>query len=141
MSDFLTHTVLNSPYEAPTRHWKLDETGQPTNVTEDSRREAAYIIPLTRVKRAGNRNYEQQFLLLLKVENEQDCEKYYTWINRIRDAVTVWCSLPESQRGATPEAALLLSHRRTHDFLNQYPFFCQIEAMEVLKVYGRKAWE
>jgi type III restriction enzyme len=31
MSDpFFDHPILNSPYEYPSRHWELDEGGQPT---------------------------------------------------------------------------------------------------------------
>lgn len=27
---FFDHPILNSPYERPSRHWELDEFGQPT---------------------------------------------------------------------------------------------------------------
>ena len=30
---FFTHPILNSPYEAPRRHWELDKEGQPTQKT------------------------------------------------------------------------------------------------------------
>lgn len=35
---FFEHPILNSPYECPSKHWELDEQGQPTQrVIEDRR--------------------------------------------------------------------------------------------------------
>ncbi len=28
---FFEQPILNSPYEAPSRHWELDDNGQPTH--------------------------------------------------------------------------------------------------------------
>jgi type III restriction enzyme len=30
MPDFFADPILNSPYDAPTRHWELDGAGHPT---------------------------------------------------------------------------------------------------------------
>ena len=39
MSDqFFDRPILNSPYEYPSRHWELDESGQPTSHILDHRR-------------------------------------------------------------------------------------------------------
>ena len=39
MSDnFFDRPILNSPYEYPSRHWELDESGQPTSRILDRRR-------------------------------------------------------------------------------------------------------
>ena len=38
--------ILNSPYECPRRHWKLDEGGQPTHAIIESRRRAQFITPI-----------------------------------------------------------------------------------------------
>ena len=39
MSDqFFDRPILNSPYEYPSRHWELDESGQPTSHILDRRR-------------------------------------------------------------------------------------------------------
>ena len=32
---FFDHPILNSPYEYPGRHWKLDKEGQPTQRVEE----------------------------------------------------------------------------------------------------------
>ncbi|RDE07640.1 hypothetical protein DVH29_15610 [Pelagibacterium lacus] len=43
-----------------------------------------------------------------------------------------WRRLPESQWQVTPTTARLLRHWRTHEFANQKPFFCQVEAVETV---------
>jgi len=35
---FFDHPILNSPYEHPSRHWELNESGQPTQQVVESRR-------------------------------------------------------------------------------------------------------
>ena len=52
---FFEQPVLNSPYECPSRHWELDETGQPTQKIIDSRRQAEFITPIPKPrKRKGS---------------------------------------------------------------------------------------
>jgi len=43
---FFDHPILNSPYEAPTRHWELDAQGQPTQHIADLRCRAEFITPI-----------------------------------------------------------------------------------------------
>ena len=150
MSDFFESPILNSPYELPTRHWQLDEKGQPTNVIENGRRIASYVTPVARVKKTTKQDSleQQQFEFDDTIKDEDGSQEYetYSWINRVREAVTAWRQLPESQWGVTPETARLLRHWRTHHFQNQRPFFCQIEAVEVLiwltevAPRNKKAW-
>ena len=145
MAEFFDSPVLNSPYEIPSRHWKLDDTGQPTNVIEEGRRVSSYISPVARAKHSTGDDYVQTEFELDDVEDGQQYAEY-EWINRIRSAVSAWRNLPERQWGVTPETARLLHHWRTHDFLNQRPFFCQIEAVEVLiwlteVAPGNKQWK
>lgn len=40
---FFNRPILNSPYEYPTRHWELDDNGQPTNRVLDARRRVSFI--------------------------------------------------------------------------------------------------
>jgi hypothetical protein len=71
-------------------------------------------------------------------------------INGIRSAVESWRALPESQWNVTPATARLLRHWRTHEFANQRPFFCQVEAVETVlwltevaprtSAQGRRFW-
>lgn len=49
---FFEQPILNSPYDAPTRHWELDKDGQPTQRIIESRRRAEFVAPA--VREAGN---------------------------------------------------------------------------------------
>jgi type III restriction enzyme len=46
---FFERPILNSPYDAPTRHWELDDQGQPTQQITATRRHAAFISPIMKV--------------------------------------------------------------------------------------------
>ena len=43
---FFERPILNSPYGYPTKHWELDETGQPTQHVLETRRSAEFITPI-----------------------------------------------------------------------------------------------
>ena len=43
---FFKRPILNSPYEYPGRHWKLDDRGLPTSEIVESRRVAEFISPV-----------------------------------------------------------------------------------------------
>ena len=49
---FFDQPILNSPYDYPTRHWELDETGQPTQQIIEARRRAEFITPIPKPKKA-----------------------------------------------------------------------------------------
>lgn len=133
--NFFDNPVLNSPYEAPMRHWEL-EHGVPTNRILEKRRPSEYITPIARVKKNATQSSVSQGMLDLGsqagIDVGGDGQDYqYDRINEIREAVAAWRSLPESSWGVTPETARLLRHWRSHDFKFRRPFFCQIEAAEV----------
>ena len=44
--DFFDQPILNSPYSYPNQHWELDETGQPTQSVNESRRPSSLITPV-----------------------------------------------------------------------------------------------
>ena len=48
---FFDKPILNSPYECPQRHWELDESGQPTQKTIETRRRAEFITPIPKPKK------------------------------------------------------------------------------------------
>ena len=48
---FLDRPILNSPYDHPTQHWELDNSGQPTNQIMDRRRDVAFITPIPATKK------------------------------------------------------------------------------------------
>ena len=48
---FFEQPILNSPYANPTRHWELDEHGQPTQKILETRRRAEFITPIPKPKK------------------------------------------------------------------------------------------
>lgn len=48
---FFDHPILNSPYHVPTRHWELDEHGQPTQRIVESRRAASFVTPIPKPRK------------------------------------------------------------------------------------------
>ena len=48
---FFDAPILNSPYVYPSRHWELDDTGQPTRKIIDSRRTAAFVTPIPKPRK------------------------------------------------------------------------------------------
>ena len=130
---FFDRPILNSPYERPSRHWELDESGQPTQKIMDSRRRAEFITPVPKPKKRRKSSRNQTEIVFdegggLSTEQQQ----YHTAIiNEVRQHVDQWRNLPNSnQWQVTPETARLLQHWRSHPFSGIRPFFCQVEAIE-----------
>ena len=59
---FFDKPILNSPYAIPTKHWELDENGQPTHRIKDTRRLADFVtpIPLPKRRRKGEKRSEDE---------------------------------------------------------------------------------
>ncbi|KAB7646100.1 BPTD_3080 family restriction endonuclease [Polymorphobacter fuscus] len=130
---FFDAPILNSPYASPVRHWELDTNGQPTNIISPSRRSSSLVSPIPKAKKSRNAKGQQADFLAdrddLGFEQEYNPTEV---INGIRSAVASWRDLTESQWNVTPTTARLLRHWRTHEFTDQKPFFCQIEAVETV---------
>ena len=56
---FFEKPILNSPYDYPSQHWELDETGQPTQKVIDARRRAEFITPIPKTKKRKGLTHEQ----------------------------------------------------------------------------------
>ena len=52
-SEFFSKPILNSPYDAPARHWELDEDRKPTGVVLDSRRPSRLVTAVPKAKKQG----------------------------------------------------------------------------------------
>ena len=118
MSDFFESPILNSPYELPTRHWQLDEKGQPTNVIENGRRIASYVTPVARVKKTTKQDSleQQQFEFDDTIKDEDGSQEYetYSWINRVREAVpTLRSSATEAMMTSATDRGISCSSLRT----------------------------
>ncbi|MDO8431338.1 MAG: DEAD/DEAH box helicase family protein [Candidatus Binatus sp.] len=131
-NEFFEHPILNSPYEYPSRHWELDDAGQPTQNIIDRRRAAKFITPIPKPKK--RKAVGQSRLLFNEGKGLSTKEQEYETdsnINEVRQRVDAWRSLPNpNQWQVTPETARLLQHWRHHKFSDIRPFFCQVEAAE-----------
>jgi type III restriction enzyme len=129
---FFDHPILNSPYKCPTRHWELDDDGQPTQQIIERRRRAEFITPIPKPKKR-RRSAAQEEILFDEGAGISTAKQQYdptSIINEVRQNVDSWRSLAVSQWQVTPETARLLQHWRHHAFGSVRPFFCQVEAVE-----------
>jgi type III restriction enzyme len=130
---FFEHPILNSPYDAPQRHWELDPHGQPTRQIKEKRRPAEFITPIPKPKKRKGTPSPEGFVFdegkgLSTREQQYDPTSI---INEVRGHVGRWRVWPKaSEWQVTPETALLLRHWRHHQFESIRPFFCQVEAVE-----------
>lgn len=133
VNPFFDHPILNSPYESPKRHWELDDDGQPTQKTIETRRPAQFITPIPKPKKRKKAAAQEGFVFdegsgLSTKDQQYDPTSI---INEVRGYVASWRSLPNpNQWQVTPETARLLQHWRHHKFSGVRPFFCQVEAVE-----------
>ena len=147
---FFDRPILNSPYEYPSRHWELDETGQPTSRILDHRRRVSFITPIPKPKKRGQREMDfDEAAQALETDGQQ--YQLMEIINALRRQVDAWRAIPDPSRWrVTPETARLLQHWRSHQassrsernvprassrserhrFGDIRPFFCQVEAAE-----------
>ena len=130
---FFAQPILNSPYVFPPRHWKLDETGQPTGEIIEQRRTADFITPIPKPKKQVAAQKAMVFDEGKGLSTEaQQYEATAQAINDLRVRVDRWRALPPNQWGVTPETARLLQHWRHYEFSGVRPFFCQVEAAETI---------
>ena len=126
---FFDKPVLNSPYASPSRHWELDESGQPTQQIVGNRRRAEFVSPIPRAQRQGG----QRALVFDDGQGlSTESQRYeLAIINGVRGEVDRWRLIPNpGDWHVTAETARLLQHWRHHPFASIRPFFCQVEAVE-----------
>ncbi len=129
--DFFEQPILNSPYLYPTRHWELDEQGQPTQQIIERRRRAEYITPIPKPKKQKGSVKQQNLIFDNSLSDQKQQYDPSSIINELRGHVDQWRNLPNpNQWQVTPETARLLQHWRHHTFSGVRPFFCQVEAVE-----------
>ena len=130
---FFEHPIINAPYEYPSRHWELDESGQPTDRILEHRRRVSFITPIPKPKKRKRTQRELVFdEAASRLETESQQYALMEIINSVRRAIDDWRALPETQWRVTPETARLLQHWRQYKFSSFQPFFCQIEAVETV---------
>lgn len=136
MSDlFFEKPIINSPYKIPSKHWELDDNGQPTQKLIDGRRPAKFITPIPKAKKQTKSKFQESILFEDNLGLSDRKQQYDPTpiINEVRNFVNQWRNLPNpNQWQVTPETAKLLQHWRHHNFSHIRPFFCQVEAIETL---------
>ena len=130
-TQFFDQPILNAPYDYPSRHWELDETGQPTQQIRATRRPVSFITPIPKPKRRKGPAIQQALILDEGLSTQEQQYDTTSTINELRRHVDLWRAIPNpSAWRVTPETARLLQHWRHHPFSSVRPFFCQIEAVE-----------
>jgi type III restriction enzyme len=129
---FFDHPILYSPYEYPTKHWELDDSGQPTQRVIERRRRVKLITPIPKPKKRKGSADQQQIIFDEGKGLSTKAQQYDPTpiINELRQQVDQWRGLPSNLWQVTPETARLLEHWRHHNFTGFRPFFCQVEAVE-----------
>ncbi|AUB81587.1 hypothetical protein THSYN_11880 [Candidatus Thiodictyon syntrophicum] len=130
---FVDRPILNSPYACPARHWELDDRGQPTRKTLETRRCADFITPIPKPRKQQGAPKQGELLFDDGKGLSTQTQRYdrTAVINAVRRKVDRWRLDPDpNHRRVTPETARLLTYWRHHPFSGLRPFFCQIEAVE-----------
>jgi type III restriction enzyme len=94
---FFEQPILNSPYEYPSRHWELDEHGQPTQRIIESRRKAEFITPIPKPKKRKASAGDQQKLIFDEGAGISSATQEYDptpIINELRHRVDQWRAIP-----------------------------------------------
>ncbi len=105
--------ILNSPYKAPSQHWKFVEENRPHEVTE-GRREAGYMVADPKARPHQDKGIFVELPL----------------VNQIRRRVDKWREA--GYPGITGITKTLLEHWCDKEQRDFPFFFCQIEAIETL---------
>ena len=130
---FFEQPVLNPPYNYPSRHWELDEQGQPTQRIIERRRRAEFITPIPKPRKRKRAADQREIVFDEGRGLSTEKQKYdpTSIINDLRRQVDLWRAVPNpSDWHVTPETVRLLQHWRHHRFSSIRPFFCQVEAVE-----------
>jgi len=115
----IENPILNSAFEAPTRHFRFDNDGITTEV-DDTRRASAFFVPIARARKRGQQAH-------FDTEWTADRIKPNNEINRIRERVDRWRL--GGYVDVTPLTRRLLSYW-ADPAREKKLFFCQREAVE-----------
>src|ERR1051326_2944860 len=101
---FFDHPILNSPYDYPSRHWELDEAGQPTQRIMEVRRGAKFVTPIPKPKK--HKASTQKGFVFDEGKGLSTCEQQYdptSSINEVRQNVDSWRAVARaSHRAGAP---------------------------------------
>ena len=137
--DALANPVINSPYEEPTRHFVLDESGRPTGAIAETRRLSEFFIPVPKPKKGGKKAAAPTLDFgALSDERVEKNDK----IDQLRDALRTWRR--QGYPGATAISRKLLLHWSDPSREDRI-LFAQREAAEtaiyLAEIAGRDKYE
>ncbi|MGD9476781.1 BPTD_3080 family restriction endonuclease [Shinella sp. G-2] len=129
---FYAEPILNSPYEVPTRHHALSESGEPLNSPPiEGRRRSKYVAPVPKSRKVKADGKKQASLDLDQALDGGSRYNPTPIINEIRGHISTWRSIPNpNDWGVTPVTQRLLQHWRSDTYSGPRPFYCQVEAVE-----------
>ena len=99
---FFTEPILNSPYEYPSRHWELDDDGQPTQRIAEGRRKVSFITPIPKTKKQKKAAGQGAFVFDEGKGLSDEKQQYdpTSIVNQIRQRVDEWRARPNPPIGA-----------------------------------------
>jgi type III restriction enzyme len=115
----IENPIINSPFLAPSRHFKFDDDGITDEIVE-SRRRSAYFVPIPASKKKSGAQPDLFNLTEERVEEN-------VLINDIRSRVNQWREMGYPSTTATTRK--LLQHWNSNERVRPL-FFCQREAVE-----------
>ena len=116
----IENPVINSPFEAPQRHFKFNARGI-TEEIADGRRRSEYFMPFPKPKKQSG-EAQMQFEL-----PDRDLREANAFINSVRTQVTAWRN--SDYPGVNPTTRRLLEHWNNPENEPRL-YFCQREAVE-----------
>jgi type III restriction enzyme len=111
---FFKQPILNNPYEYPSRHWELDEQGQPTQPILEFRRSAQFITPIPKPKKRRG-SARQIEMVLDEGEGLSDDDQQYDLTSTINSFRNFVSDLEEVYN--TERHLLYVACTRAHDHL------------------------
>jgi type III restriction enzyme len=115
----IENPILNSPFHAPTRHFRFDEDGITDEIVE-GRRVSSYFIPIAQPRKKGKQ-------LKFDTEWTKDRVKESKLVNDIRRRVGMW---REGGYADTTSVTRRLLEYWQDPGRERKLFFCQVEALE-----------
>jgi hypothetical protein len=123
---FFERPILNSPYHMPSRHWELDQHGQPTQQIISSRRKAEFITPIPKPRKRKSDSAQQQ-IVFDEGKGISTKEQQYdptSMINQLRVEVDKWRSLPHPDQATGIDIrgrskVLQVNYRTSHQIRQQ----------------------
>lgn len=120
MPDAALNPILNDPFSAPKRHWRLDTNNRAMDTVEQGRRSSLLFLPVPE-EQQGNEPAQAQIF---------SADQINQTVDRIRQFVERWRAL--NYDGATEVSRQLLEYWTDDDRQGIRLFFAQVEALETL---------